>query len=108
MPRSAAPHRPRLRRFEAAMRNAAAVAWTGLAAPPDGVIVDMDSTSLVHETELKQQPDCGHDGYGEKPLRDSCDDIDFVHDVLRSVGGSDEEHIAPRADLQQTQCLTVC
>src|SRR5258708_39787958 len=67
--------------------RAADVAWPARADPSEYVFVDMDGTSLVHETELKQQPDGGHDGNGEKPLCEPCDDIDFVHDVLRSVSG---------------------
>src|SRR5258707_13721653 len=97
MPSSAAPHRPRVRRFEAAMRKArsrstaplspngivrdpavsaahaalktpaarAAVgAWPARADPSDDGFVDMGGTSLVHETELKKQPDGGDEGNG--------------------------------------------
>jgi hypothetical protein len=118
MPSSAAAHRPRARRFEAAMREArsrssaplspngivrdpvvsaahaalktpaaraALMAWPERALSGD-LFVDIGRISLVNETQLKPQPDDEHDGYGKKPLRDPCDDIDFVHDVLRSVG----------------------
>jgi hypothetical protein len=58
---------------------------------------------------LKREPDGEHDGDGKQPLCEPCDDICFiddVHDVLRVAFGSDEGQIAPRSDLEQTQCLT--
>jgi hypothetical protein len=64
--------------------RAALLAWPERA-PSDDVFVDIGRISLVNKTQLKPQPDGEHDGYGKQPLRDSCDDIDFIHDVLRSV-----------------------
>jgi hypothetical protein len=39
------------------------------------------SNPSVQKTELNHQPDGEHDGNGEKPLREPCGEMEFVHDV---------------------------
>jgi hypothetical protein len=37
---------------------------------------------LNRKTQLNADADCEHDGDGQKPLREPCGEMDFVHDVL--------------------------
>jgi hypothetical protein len=35
-----------------------------------------------HKTQLNPDADCEDDGDGQKPMREPCGEMDFVHDVL--------------------------
>ena len=43
----------------------------------------------------------------KKPLREPCSEIDFVHDVPLQSFDLQVGEVAPGADREQTQCLTV-
>ena len=59
-----------------AARVAIAAAWIARAVTAfDGVFTDMSTSPSVQQTELNHQPDSGHDGDCQKPLREPCDKI---------------------------------
>jgi hypothetical protein len=50
----------------------------------------------IQKTELNQQSEAVNDGDGQQSLCESCDDVDFVHDVLLEIPlFPDEDRLLP-------------